>query len=348
MSKLHIFHGKDDPGLDLPDGCILSAYRGSIAHGMYLPEDDPKSVDDVDVMSFHVGSPECYLGLEEWGSRGTREIKQGKYDVVCYEIRKAVRLLLQGNPNIFSILWLDKEHYLNIEPEGRYLLENRNAFVGKHLYKPFAGYAAAQLERMDSIPKATLISYLKVTAELKSRGIHPNHKGEKIAATEPTNLGHATDGELLFALKEFHGRNSNLGYLGDKRKRLILEHGYDAKNAAHLIRLLRMAEEFMRWGELAVNRRGRDSSELLSIKCGDWSSQDVKDLAETLFRRVKQARDASKLPEKPDYDRAQGVLMDIVSNQIRARIGVSGSTSGCGPEGAGSTPASGTTPEVAT
>jgi hypothetical protein len=74
----------------------LLAYRGSIAHGMYIPGSDPNSIDDVDLMGIVIGQPEHYFGLQEWGSRGTKEIKQGKYDVVLYEIRKMFSLLTSG------------------------------------------------------------------------------------------------------------------------------------------------------------------------------------------------------------------------------------------------------------
>lgn len=33
--------------------------------------------------------------------------------------------------------------------------------------------------------------------------------------------------------------------MGEKRKQLVAKHGYDTKNASHLIRLLRMGMEFL-------------------------------------------------------------------------------------------------------
>jgi len=38
----------------LPDDLILLVYRGSIAHDMYVPQSDPNSIDDKDIMGgFH-------------------------------------------------------------------------------------------------------------------------------------------------------------------------------------------------------------------------------------------------------------------------------------------------------
>ena len=38
----------------LPEGLILLGYRGIIAHGMYVPQENPNSIDDKDVMGVFV------------------------------------------------------------------------------------------------------------------------------------------------------------------------------------------------------------------------------------------------------------------------------------------------------
>src|SRR5687767_1166020 len=133
---------------ETPDGTILLAYRGSIAHGMYVPKSDPESIDDVDLIGFVIPEAKYYIGLSEWGSRGTQDYWRGQHDYVFYELRKAVSLLLRGNPNVVSVLWLRPEHYLFLSDAGRALLDHRHLFVGKHVYDAFAGYAQTQLEKM--------------------------------------------------------------------------------------------------------------------------------------------------------------------------------------------------------
>lgn len=136
-----------DPGLD--EWCILHAWRGSIAHGMYEPSTEPNSIDDKDTMSVCVPSLDYYFGLSEYGSRDTREIKQGEWDIVCYEVRKVVWMLAKGNPNVLSLLWLEPNMYIKTTDAGRILLDGRDLFVGRHVYKPFVGYAKAQLHKME-------------------------------------------------------------------------------------------------------------------------------------------------------------------------------------------------------
>lgn len=245
--------------------CILIGYRGSVAHGTYQPNNDPLSIDDKDVMGFAVPGREVYFGLSEFGSRGTVEIGSGtdEWDVVMYEVRKAVRLLLGGNPNVLSMLWLPENLYLYRSPAGQRLIEEREAFVGKHVYRSFTGYAVSQMRKME-------------------QGIYK-------------------------------------GFMGDKRKALVEQFGYDCKNASHLIRLLRQGIEFLTDGELYVQRH--DAPELLAIKRGEWKLDRVKSEAEKLFARAQDAYVTSSLPPRPDRERAEQLCIEIVAETLRDREG---------------------------
>jgi len=136
----------------LGDRSILSAYRGSISHGMYIPKSDPNSIDDKDVMSVCVPPVDYYFGLQQgnciFPENGTKEIKQNEWDIVIYEARKFIKLLAQGNPNVLCMLWIEPNYILHITDEGLLLRENRSIFTGKHVYKSFTGYAYGQLHRM--------------------------------------------------------------------------------------------------------------------------------------------------------------------------------------------------------
>lgn len=102
------------------------------------------------------------------------------------------------------------------------------------------------------------------------------------------------------------------GYMGAKRKGLVEKFGYDTKNASHLIRLLNMGIEFLLTGELTVWRNERDI--LIDIKQGKWSLNEIKDESTRLFERAKLALLKSSLPEKPDYRKADGLLIGILSD----------------------------------
>lgn len=105
------------------------------------------------------------------------------------------------------------------------------------------------------------------------------------------------------------------GYMGEKRKQLVAKFGYDTKNAAHLIRLLRMGIEFLNDGELKVFRS--DADELKEIKQGKWTLKEIKQEADYLFKVAQKAFNNSQLPEKPNYEKAEELLISILQEHLR-------------------------------
>ena len=244
----------------LGDQSILLGYRGSIAHGMYIPESSPDSIDDKDVMGVCVPPIDYYFGTRStFPSNGTNEIKKGEWDIVVYEARKFINLLAKGNPNVMALLWLEDNYYIKMTEAGRLLIDNRNLFVGRHVYKSFTGYAYSQLHRMT------------------------------------------------------HGGQYN-GHASAKRKELVNRYGYDTKNAAHLIRLLRMGIEFLKDGELHVLRE--DASQLLEIKRGEWPLERVKEEAEHGFRMSEEAYLMSTLPKHPDLPTINRLSVEIIKMSL--------------------------------
>lgn len=134
----------------IPQGTILLGYRGSIAHGTYLPSDDPNSIDDKDVMGVCIPTIDHFLGLKQFEQR-ERMIRE--WDSVVYEIRKFVRLLMNSNPNVLSLLWLREQDHIKITPEGQMLIDARKLFVTKKIYYAFTGYAYGQRKRMTHFEK---------------------------------------------------------------------------------------------------------------------------------------------------------------------------------------------------
>jgi predicted nucleotidyltransferase len=110
------------------------------------------------------------------------------------------------------------------------------------------------------------------------------------------------------------------GYMGAKRKVLVEQFGYDVKHAAHLIRLLRGACEFLETGEMRVDRSEIDADELKAIKRGDWGRERVLREAEALFVRLEEAYQHSPLPDEPDETAAEELLVDVTLAHLNERV----------------------------
>ncbi|MBF9224368.1 DNA polymerase beta superfamily protein [Hymenobacter ruricola] len=96
-----------------------------------------------------------------------------------------------------------------------------------------------------------------------------------------------------------------------ERYQNTVQHGknYDAKNMLHVFRLLQMAEEIARTGQLHVRRPNRDF--LLQIRRGEFEYQYLVAEAETLVERVEAAFATSALPEGPDKAAAEQLLRQV-------------------------------------
>ena len=243
----------------LPKNTVLAGYRGSIVHNMYVPNTDENSTDDIDLMNIYMAPKEYYVGL----GRGRRYRKGcdrfvGDYDIVDYEFKHFVNLLLKANPNVLGMLWLNDVHYTNCHSYGQRLIDNRDLFTSKQAYKSFTGYAYGQLKKMTKYSKE--------------------------------------------------------GYMGEKRAALVKKFGFDCKNAAHCIRLLKMGMEFLITGELNVFRA--DASMLLDIKTGKWTLEEVKAEAKRLMDLTEEAYIRSTLPPKPDLVKIEELVVDITMDYV--------------------------------
>lgn len=106
-------------------------------------------------------------------------------------------------------------------------------------------------------------------------------------------------------------KKDHRGYMGQKRKKLVELHGYDTKYAAHLIRLIRMGCEYLRYGEVVLPRP--DADELLAIKDGEWTLQEVRQAAKAGFAALREAKEDSPLPARADQEAIERLLMDTVA-----------------------------------
>ena len=292
----------------LPEGLILLGWRGSVAHGMYVPSDDPDSIDDKDLMGVYVNPVEHYLGF---GRNEVKEQWEGVYDCVFYEVRKMVSLLLNCNPNVLSLLWLNDNSIIYEHVLGIRLRENRDIFVTKKAYHSFTGYAYDQFKRMTHMNQETL-------ADIEARRVGLIAEGCSVADGEITLPRGASDA-LIDKKNQYDEIRSRYykGYMGNKRRQLVERFGYDCKNAAHLIRLLRMGIEFLTDGTLYVERK--DKHELMDIKRGAWSMDKVKAEAERLFQLAQEAFVRSPLPSEPDRQRAEDLVVSIVGDYHQLR-----------------------------
>ncbi|GAL84299.1 nucleotidyltransferase [Sporocytophaga myxococcoides] len=95
----------------------------------------------------------------------------------------------------------------------------------------------------------------------------------------------------------------------NERYENTVAHGknYDAKNMMHVFRLLDMAEEIALYKRVIVRRQNREH--LLSIRKGNFMYEDLVKQAEEKIDRIHEIYEKSDLPDAPDLNRAENLLV---------------------------------------
>lgn len=99
----------------------------------------------------------------------------------------------------------------------------------------------------------------------------------------------------------------------DERYNTNQQHGknYDAKNMMHTIRLLQTAVRILSEGTLDIEVKNREA--LLSIKNGELSYDDLLNMADELIAAVEKNYATSTLPDAPDVEKIEAILVKMRS-----------------------------------
>lgn len=151
------------------------------------------------------------------------------------------------------------------------------------------------------IPKANILTHTWAYQTLR----HNRHLFSSKLAYEA--FGKYAIGQLHRMETGGHTRD-----MGAKRKTIVEQFGYDTKNACSLILLLRQGIEFLNTGDIICDRTNIDADYLTEIKRGVYSLQQIKDMAEELQNDLLLAHESSILPEKPDRDAVDKLLIQIM------------------------------------
>lgn len=85
--------------------------------------------------------------------------------------------------------------------------------------------------------------------------------------------------------------------------------GYDTKHGMHLVRLLRMGYEILTEGKVHVKRP--DAEELLRIREGLWTYEQMVEYAESMDKKMDEAVASSPLPWAPNRELLDSLCIEI-------------------------------------
>ena len=266
------------------DQLILKVRAGSHAYGLAGPHSDEDS------RGVCIPPKAALLGLHTFDQH-----EDAKSDHVVFGLPKFIRLALEGNPNLIETLFT--EDVLFVNAAGHKLLEHRQIFLSRKVAERFGHYAISQLKRLEG--------HYRWWAHPPEQPRPP-----KLNAQGKAEFG-SQKARLAFdrASKEWNHYQRWLRERNPARAELEQRFGYDTKHAMHLCRLLKMGEEILSRGRVLVRRP--DADWLKGVRQGSFAYQELVEWARTREEGLRQMREASPLPEEPDFDRAEQLLMEI-------------------------------------
>jgi hypothetical protein len=101
-------------------------------------------------------------------------------------------------------------------------------------------------------------------------------------------------------------------------KRAVLEEKFyfDCKHATQLIRLLRLGKEILETGKVQV-KRTHDREELMAIKIGAWTYEQLIEYADKMEKECKEAYQNSKLPNQPNIKHLDRLCIDLIEKSLQ-------------------------------
>lgn len=102
-----------------------------------------------------------------------------------------------------------------------------------------------------------------------------------------------------------------------KRAELEEKFGYDTKHASHLVRLMRMGKEILSEGKVIVFRPDRE--ELLAIRNGAWSYDQIEEYAHKMEQEIIELDKTSPLPRQPDRVLLDQLCTDTIMDYVKSK-----------------------------
>lgn len=279
---------------------------------------------DVDIRGFALNSRMALLTGEDF-----EQVTDTATDTVVYSADKLIRLLSANNPNTIELLGCRPEHYLYLSQAGRLLLDNARLFLSRRVVNAFAGYAGAQLRRLENKTVRTAARSQQEKHILRSIERAMLHIKSHCAEFPETALRLYTDAaeregfdeEIYmdvtlthYPLRDYVGLWSELNSIVrsynvmGKRNENAMSHGKLGKHMMHLVRLYYMCFDILERGEI-VTYREKEHDLLMSIRNGafldenDMPTADFAELLNALDKRMERAERETELPAAPDEKR---------------------------------------------
>lgn len=305
---------------------ILLGLAGSYSYGTNNEN------SDIDIRGIALNRPSDLIGMTSF-----EQYVDDVTDTCIYSFNKIIKLLLNCNPNTIELLGLKKEHYFYLNDIGQELLNCRKIFLSKKAIHSFAGYASAQLRRLenalarDSYPqaekekhifnsvKSAMYDFNNKYKEFSNGSLHiyidkgknPQFESEIFM---DVNLKHYPLRDYKNMWSQMNNVVKDYDKIGKRNNKKDVNHLN--KHAMHLIRLFVMAIDILEKEEINTYRKNEQDL-LISIRNGGFQKDDGSfsdefyELLSYYEKKLDYAAKNTSLKEEPDLKLVQEFVMSI-------------------------------------
>lgn len=305
---------------------ILLTLSGSHSYGTNI------AGSDIDVRGITVESSSDLIGLTHY-----EQYQDAKTDTVIYTLRKGAQLMMNCNPNVIEMLGAREDQYLVLNEAGRLLRDSADLFLSRKAKHTFGSYATAQLRRLqnalarDHYPQPQKEAHILGSVQKQMAGIEERYtdfglgrfnlyidkserEGFETEIFMDIVLNHYPIRDFKNIYSEMHNVVSDYEKISHRNKKKT--EGALCKHAMHLIRLLITGTDVLR-GNGIITYREKEHDLLMDIRNGVYSFDEIFAMVDHYEEEFKYAADHSPLPEKPDFNKINDLVMEINRSYIK-------------------------------
>lgn len=254
------------------------------------------------------------------------QFEERNTDTVLYNISKLFTLLSGCNPNVIEMLGNKPEHYIYLSKYGKLLLDNKKIFLSKRCINTFAGYAVAQLRRLENkcarvISKSEREQHILDTIESAKYAFPDRYPIDSINLYIDDSNKEEFDKEIYIdsvinhvPLRDVNSmilelenivRSYDKEKLGTRNKRAMC-HEKLGKHMMHLLRLYMMCIDILTKEEI-ITYRENEHDLLMRIRNGEFLDENKQptseffDILNSYIKDFDYAKNNTNLPDKPDF-----------------------------------------------
>lgn len=266
---------------------------------------------DYDFLGFCCPNLEYILGMKNFFKHlvpTEKQLEAGE-DRSIFSALRFFQQLAKPETRTMEILFAPENKIVHCTELGQKVIDNRDIFLSKKLYRRFWGYATSEWRKV----KGTALVPIKRTQTEESiiDSIRTTFSPEKAEMDEIiSSLYRNRDREEVPITRK----------LGATRKEDIKKYGYSVKNAAHTLRLLHEGAELLETGRITFPLPDDLISLLIKIRTGEPSLSEIEPLYETALMRLEKAKESSQLPDNVNLDNINELLLEISIKSIGREI----------------------------